>query len=197
MTSRKRKNNNLQRPVSAIGLMMRPLHLRSYLALALIVAGIAILASASMAQDNVANQEETNNQQTAEKHLAEILSYGDDDGFVYQREGRTDPFLPFITEKMVQAEKSKASEELTGLQRLEPRQLSLVAIVFSADRKIAMAQDPAGMGYVLREGMEVGLSSVVDSIVPNAVIIKQKYTTISGKSRYRTIEMVLKKEGEK
>ena len=152
-------------------------------------------ATGALAQNNGATP--PTNQESLEKHLAEILSYGKDDGFVYRREGRADPFVPFITEKMLQAETSKSKEELSGLQRLEPGQLTLVAIVFAGDTGVAMAQDSVGMGYVLRKGMRIGLAGVVDSIVANAVIIKQKYKTISGKSRYRTVEMVLKKEGEK
>ncbi|MDH3392552.1 MAG: hypothetical protein OEL66_00990, partial [Desulfobulbaceae bacterium] len=154
-----------------------------------------LFATIGFAQNN--SDEPTPNQVSLEKHLAEILSFAKDDGFEYRREGRADPFVPFITEKMLQAETSKSKEELTGLQRLEPGQLSLVAIVFAGDTGVAMAQDSIGMGYVLRKGMRIGLSSVVDAIIPNAVIIKQEYTTISGKSRYRNIEMVLKKEGEK
>lgn len=190
------KTNNF-RP-KAMGLSpatrSKRLFLLSMIALLLTVAG-AFFTSVGFAQNTAA--ESTPDQATIEKHLAEILSFAKDDGFVYRREGRADPFVPFITEKMLQAESSKSKEELSGLQRLEPGQLSLVAVVFAGDTGIAMAQDSVGMGYVLRKGMRIGLSGVVEAIVPNAVIIKQKYKTISGKNRYRNIEMVLKKEGEK
>jgi len=194
MTSRNVNNNsspgftdNLPTPRSG-----RPC---SRLVTGLLVAGVVVFSTVAGAQNN--STKPPADQASLEKHLAEILSFAKDDGFVYRREGRADPFVPFITEKMLQAEASKSKKKLSGLQRLEPGQLSLVAVVFAGDTGIAMAQDSVGMGYVIRKGMRIGLSGVVDAIVPNAVIIKQKYKTISGRSRYRTVEMVLKKEGEK
>ncbi|MDH5298666.1 MAG: pilus assembly protein PilP [Desulfobulbaceae bacterium] len=131
------------------------------------------------------------------KQLRELLDLDKDEEFVYRAEGRPDPFKPFVTEKTLQAEMSKAQGELAGLERYEPGQLSLVAIIMGGKKSVAMVQDSMGMGYVLRKGMKIGYSGVVEAIKPNAVIIKQQYQTVSGETNYKTVEMVLKKEGEK
>ena len=180
--------------------MNSPAPIRSLCALGkpilLVMACLTFMSVSAIAQNN-GQEPLQEDEKTVEKQLAEMLSLAPDDGFVYRREDRADPFAPFISEKMINAERNKAKEELTGLQRVEPGQLTLVAVIFNGKTAMAMAQDPGGMGYYIRQGMKIGLSGVVDAITTNTVIIKQKYQTISGKSRYRTIEMVLKKEGEK
>jgi len=192
MTSR--KNNIKTRPTSAAKTSVR-LGLRSaWLPMALMTAAFVFFSTIAFTQD--IPPEQTVDRKIIEKHLAEILSFARDDGFEYSREGRPDPFAPFISEKKLQAEKNKEHEGLSGLQRLEVGQLSLVAVILTGKTGVAMVQDSMGTGYVLRKGMRVGRDGFVDTIVPNAVIIKQKYKTISGQSRYRTVEMVLKKEGE-
>ena len=193
MPSRKTNNRKLQNTANAIS--AQPKQLRSYLTLALLIIGISIFSTNAIAQESA--PEQTADQLQIEQQLAEILSLVKDDGFVYRREGRPDPFVPFLTEQILKAEKYKANKDLTELQLLEPGQLSLVAIIFSGNKGIAMAEDSKGKGYILNKGTKIGNSGVVEVIVPNSVIIKQKYKTISGKIRSRTIEMVLKKEGEK
>lgn len=116
--------------------------------------------------------------------------------FVYQREGRPDPFFPFLTQQILQAE-TAARKELTGMRRFEPGQLVLVAVVFTEKEPLAMVQDSAGMGYVLRKGTRIGRAGEVVDIVPNKVVIKeQTYSLVQGK-QYRTVEMVLTTEGDK
>jgi len=157
-----------------------------------------LLCTPALAQSSPApSQASAQGAEEAAPFPEETLLPAAEDGFVYKREGRPDPFMPFISEKMIQAEIARAHESLSGLQRFEPGQLSLVAIIFAGDTGVAMAQDPSGIGYIIRKGMKIGLSGEVADIVANAVIVKQKYQTISGKTRYKTLEMVLKKEGEK
>ncbi len=121
--------------------------------------------------------------------------------FVYQRENRPDPFLPFIKEKVVQQGKEdvqeKPQEELPGMQRFEPGQLTLVAIVLAKPSPVAMAQDSSGKGYLLKEGMKIGRTGIIEKITANTVIIKQTTTTWNKEKLFRQVEMVLRKEGEK
>lgn len=127
--------------------------------------------------------------------LEKMLS-GSSNTFVYKREGRPDPFMPFISEQVVEAEMGLDEEELTGMRQYEPGQLTLVALVFAEEGPLAMVQDSAGMGYVLREGTKIGRSGIVERIGANMMIIKQSLLTTSGKTKYHTIQMVLKQEGE-
>ena len=119
------------------------------------------------------------------------------DDFTYRREGRTDPFEPFITEEVLEAEIKEAEEELTGMRKFEPGQLTLVAIIFRGAQSFAMVQDAAGKGYILKKGTLIGRSGEVVEIVANKVVIQEESYTATRQKRQRTIEMVLKKEGEK
>jgi len=134
-----------------------------------------------------------------EEMLRQIL--GPPATFVYQRENRPDPFLPFIKEKVVQQGKEdvqeKPQEELPGMQRFEPGQLTLVAIVLAKPSPVAMAQDSSGKGYLLKEGMKIGRTGIIEKITANTVIIKQTTTTWNKEKLSRQVEMVLRKEGEK
>lgn len=114
--------------------------------------------------------------------------------FVYQREGRPDPFFPFLTQH---PQKGDVGSELNGMQHLEPGQLRLVAIVHTAKGPVAMVQDSAGIGYTLRRGSRIGRNGVVTNIVGNKVIIRQEAFSPTKEKQYRTTEMVLTKDGDK
>lgn len=121
-----------------------------------------------------------------------------DDAFVYSMEGRADPFVPFLTDKAkvdtpVAAE---AQEELVGMRKFEPGQLTLVAIVLRNKGNLAMVQDPAGQGYVIRKGTKIGRFGVVEDIVPNRVIVQNINFTRTGEKRLNRVEMLLKQRGE-
>ena len=124
-----------------------------------------------------------------------ILFQGADDAFVYEREGRPDPFVPFIKEK-VTASRTPV-EELTGMRKYEPGQLAVVAIVMSAADRLAMVQDSNNQGYIIREGILLGRTGVVEAIEPNRVIVKNYTYNLAGDKIYKTVEMVLNSEGEK
>jgi len=130
------------------------------------------------------------------EELAKILSIPTDD-FVYLRENRPDPFMPFISEAVVETEIKEAVEELTGMRRFEPGQLTVVAIVMSDNGPIAMVQDSTGKGYVIRRGTKVGRTGEVVDIVTNKVIIQQESSAQVTTAQQKTVEMVLKKEGDK
>lgn len=136
---------------------------------------------------------------SSEALLRQIL--GPPDTFVYHRANRPDPFLPFIKQKVLQqdkgAVKEKPQKELPGMQRFEPGQLTLVAIVVMKPSPVAMAEDSAGKGYLLKEGMKIGRTGVIEKITPNKVIIRETTTTWDQKKLHSRVEMVLRKEGEK
>ena len=129
------------------------------------------------------------------KELMHFLT-GASDPFTYSRIGRSDPFMPFVSAKVVSADFAAPLQVLTGMQKFEPGQLSLVAIVFAEDGPMAMVQDSVGKGYILRNGTKIGRSGIVDGITGNLVVVKQRYKTTAGEDRYKTVEMLLKKEGE-
>jgi type IV pilus assembly protein PilP len=88
-------------------------------------------------------------------------------------------------------------EELSGMQKFEPGQLTVVAIMLSPQDKFAMVQDSNNQGYIIREGILLGRTGVVEAIVPNKVIVKNYSYNLAGDKIYKTVEMVLRQEGEK
>ncbi len=123
----------------------------------------------------------------------------EEDNFVYIREGRPDPFMPYKEAEEVVVEKKAEvveEEELTGMRKFEPGQLTLVAIVFGTAEPVAMVQDSTNKGYAIRRGTKIGRHGVVVDIVPNQVIIQKTTVTMAGDKRYSKVKMVLKKEGD-
>ncbi|MEW6517861.1 MAG: hypothetical protein AB1461_00460 [Thermodesulfobacteriota bacterium] len=152
--------------------------------------------------DEAAVNPDASSQQAQEEYsekVKELIQFleGRSDPFVYERVGRPDPFMPFIKEKVVTSELEVPQEELTGMQKFEPGQLTLVAIVITENGPLAMVEDSVGRGYVIKNGTEIGRAGIVDSIADNTVVIKQRYKTTAGEERYNFVEMLLKKEGEK
>jgi Tfp pilus assembly protein PilP len=127
--------------------------------------------------------------------MAAILFQEGNDSFVYKRESRTDPFVPFVRERVVATR--TPVEELTGMRKFEPGQLTVVAIVMSAADQFAMVQDSNNQGYIIRAGILVGRTGVVEAVVPNKVIVKNYTYNLAGDKIYKTVEMVLNQEGEK
>lgn len=155
----------------------------------------------SRAQITTAQQSETaaaieENARVAEA-LKELLSSMEIKEFIYQTEGRTDPFLPFISQKVMQEVAAAMPEKLTGMRQFEPGQLTLVAIIFNEDSPMAMVEDASHKGYIVRKGTKIGRTGIIADILPNQVIIKQLSYSMAREKKYKTVEMSLRKEGEK
>ncbi len=121
--------------------------------------------------------------------------------FEYQIEGRSDPFMPFVSERSTTPNENPDeliddNKKLTGMQLFEPGQLTLVALMSAGGKRIAMVQDFTGKGYILKEGTKIGRRGVVKEITDNKVIISETAQTRGGKILTNNIAMVLKKEGE-
>ncbi len=122
--------------------------------------------------------------------------------FEYTVANRADPFQPFISEKFAVSDVDMneivdPEGPLTGMQLFEPGQLTLVALMNTGNRKIAMAEDFTGKGYVLTEGMKIGKRGVVARIAANSVLIEETARTRAGKEIITKVVMTLKKEDGK
>lgn len=115
-----------------------------------------------------------------------------DTDFIYQRRGRPDPFMPFLAVWTTEDEE----EELRGLRRFEPSQLQLTAVIMTPEQPLAMVQDVEGFGHIIRPGTAIGRYGRVVAISANRVTIKERVPGPADDQEHRTIEMVLKKEGE-
>lgn len=132
------------------------------------------------------------------------LGIGDADGGVewsYVLEGRPDPFRSFVKEIKPQAvvedsEIEVKPEELTGMRRFEPGQLTLVAIMFSSGKNVAMVEDDTGRGYPIYQNMPIGRYGVIEAIEDNEVKILETIPMRSGEQKVSTYVMRLKSEVE-
>jgi len=122
--------------------------------------------------------------------------------FEYQLEGRSDPFEPFISNE-VGTQKISADDiveediVLTGMRKFEPGQLTLVAVIYSGSKRMAMVEDVTGRGYILNEGMPIGRRGVVNNIDAEQVTVIETAHTRAGRKLENKIVMRLKKEGDK
>ncbi|MBU0479629.1 MAG: pilus assembly protein PilP [Proteobacteria bacterium] len=165
--------------------------------------GLYILLLQFIPTQNVHAQIEFSNEKESEQiKIAEaldaLLKSMKIEAFEYQVENRPDPFMPFISDKIDQpVEIDISPERLTGMRQFEPGQLKVVAIMFTENNPMAMVEDSAGKGYVIRRGTKIGRSGIVSDIVPNQVIIKQLTYSMTRERKYNTVEMILRKEGER
>jgi type IV pilus assembly protein PilP len=124
-------------------------------------------------------------------------------GFDYPLDNRPDPFYPFISKEKAIKELNEElvdinGEKLTGMRLFEPGQLTLVAIMNTANGKVAMAEDVTGKGYMLRENMLIGKRGQIIRIEDGQVIVKETLVRKSGNTTYNEIIMHLNKdEGKK
>jgi len=121
--------------------------------------------------------------------------------FEYQLDGRPDPFSPFIsnkaaTQKITGDDIIEEDVELTGMRQFEPGQLTLVAVMFSSHRAMAMVEDVTGRGYVLTEGMAIGRRGVISRIDGDQVTVIETAHTRVGRKLENTVVMRLNKEGD-
>ena len=102
----------------------------------------------------------------------------------YNALGRRDPFLPLIGGGFIGADEGgKAAPDVGGLK--------VVGIVWGANDKFALIEDPRGNSQVLRQGDKV-MNGVVEELKRNSVVVK-----LSVDGQTQTVEIPLTVKGEK
>jgi type IV pilus assembly protein PilP len=111
----------------------------------------------------------------------------EDESYIYNPTGKTDPFKSFIAIREEQEEKEKRKPK-TYLETLELSQLDLVMIAISPKGRWAMVRDSKGLGHVIKEGTAVGTNGgVVFKIEHGEVIVREEYMDFRGQKRFRDI----------
>jgi type IV pilus assembly protein PilP len=137
-----------------------------------------------------------------EENLPKQNAIHNDDSYSYVTEGRSDPFKPFVSTQSAAPvgpdpnEVIETTEELSGMQLFEPGQLNLVGILLSPSGEMALVEDQAKKGYVLRVGTLIGKRGTVTEIASEQVTIIETAKTRAGKEVKNTLTMRLKKEGD-
>ena len=123
--------------------------------------------------------------------------------YVYNIEGRLDPFKPFISLQALapntpdQNEILDNNNDLTGMQLFEPGQLTLVGVLVSEARELAFVEDQSKKGYILKVGTLVGKRGRVTQILSDKVFIEEIAKTRSGQEIKSMVVLKMNKEGEK
>lgn len=120
--------------------------------------------------------------------------------FDYKFEDRPDPFLPFV--KKIKPPPGPLPPEriinpkqvLTGLQKFEPRQLKLVAVLAFQDKNIAMLEDITGKGHLAEQDTLIGRHGVVTSIEKDKLLVTESYVTPTNRKIVNKIPLYMHQE---
>ncbi|MDY7031320.1 MAG: pilus assembly protein PilP [Thermodesulfobacteriota bacterium] len=120
--------------------------------------------------------------------------------YVYNPQGKRDPFRPFIL-ATTQGKKEENVKGRTPLERYQLSQLKVVGIIWgeSDHMNTAMVEDPISNGYILKRGTRIGRNNGrVIQILNDRVVVREKYRDYFGKmtSRKTSLKLHLEEEGE-
>jgi type IV pilus assembly protein PilP len=114
--------------------------------------------------------------------------------FVYQTEGRRDPFLPLLALKG----KGSAGREFENpLEAYDLFQYQLKGVVVGLGEPKAMVVAPDGRSYLLKKGLRIGKSNgVIREITREKILVEERYQDLSGKTHVNLEEIIVpKREG--
>jgi type IV pilus assembly protein PilP len=114
------------------------------------------------------------------------------EGFSYDPTGKRDPFRSFILDRLNELEDGVKGP----LEQFDLSQLDVVGIVWHADRRRALIEDPSGRGYVVQEGTAVGKNDGhVMRIDDNLVMVREVYVDYVGEKTTKDIPMRVRPKG--
>lgn len=120
--------------------------------------------------------------------------------YVYNPQGKPDPFKPLIVErpevprskKVPEKAIEEVSSKATPLERMELNQLKLVALIWNIQEPRAMVEDGTGKGYILAQGTPLGKNKGrVSQITASGVVVLEQYETSTGKLGTRAVTLKL------
>ncbi|MBS3757387.1 MAG: pilus assembly protein PilP [Desulfobacterales bacterium] len=132
----------------------------------------------------------------------EAVSLMGDKETLYARKGKPDPFAPFVQgaepESAAEGEKEPLGADRnrpkTPLERFSLGQLRLTAVMKMPDRRIAMVEESAGKGYVVKKGTYIGdQGGQITRILEEAIVIEEKYRDAFGNVKVREKKLKLQK----
>lgn len=128
----------------------------------------------------------------------------DADTYVYQSEGKRNPFAlppglvgrqPGEDDELVVLQKKQRDKELLESFPLDSLKLVAILLLGEGQLPVAMVQDPEGKGHLLRPGNYIGANEgKVTEIVDGKVIITEPVAKSLSKESTRTITLLLHKE---
>ncbi len=114
--------------------------------------------------------------------------------YVYDMFRSRDPFQPYISPKKV---KLNTGPIVHPLQKYDLSSLSLKGIVWGISTPTALIEAPDGKGYAVKVGTPIGKNGgKVWKILPDKVIILEKYVDYKGEIKTRKVYLTLPQKEE-
>ena len=113
---------------------------------------------------------------------------------------KKDPFKPFVVPPPEARPASVArgrirTEDLLPIQQFDVNKFRVSGIIAGLNGNTALLIDPAGKGYVVKEGMLIGNSDGrISRIRPSSIEVVEPYRDDNGHARKRTIVLTLLKK---
>lgn len=115
--------------------------------------------------------------------------------YSYDPSGKADPFFPFVAEVIDQSEDSGTDVDLVPLTELEKfalTQFKVVAAMVIGKKKVAMLEDPQGVGHKVVIGVLIGENKGrVVNIENGVVYVEEKSLDIMGDVKSRVFELAI------
>lgn len=112
---------------------------------------------------------------------------------------KKDPFKPFAAEPAPQQKARSAvvarSGDILPIQSYDVNKFTLSGIIVGFRENTALIVDPAGKGYVVKEGMLIGNNDGrISRITPSRLEVVEQYRDDNGRVRKRTVALTLVKK---
>ncbi|MBE9536943.1 MAG: pilus assembly protein PilP [Proteobacteria bacterium] len=115
--------------------------------------------------------------------------------YSYDPAGKADPFHPFLAELAAPSDEKGVEEDLVPLTELEKfalTQFRVVAVMAVGKKKVAMLEDPQGVGHSIRIGVLIGQNKGrVVNIENGVVYVEEKSRDIMGELKSNILELAI------
>lgn len=115
--------------------------------------------------------------------------------YSYDPSGKMDPFYPFLAEVAIQSDEGVDKADLVPLTELEKyalTQFKVVAVMAVGKKKVAMVEDPQGMGHSVFIGVLIGQNKGrVVNIQDGVIYVEEKSRDMMGELKSSIIEMAI------
>jgi len=125
------------------------------------------------------------------------------DVYVYNPNGKVDPFVPIMSDSLEDESPQKNAGDkkvapevpMTPLQKLDVNDFVLVAVLSTPKGLCALLEDPAMNGFIIKEGMQIGRKAgVIRKILSSSVLIEEQNVEVQGSSEKKIITLTLRKK---
>jgi type IV pilus assembly protein PilP len=115
------------------------------------------------------------------------------DVYAYNPAGKRDPFMPIIVREDVKAQ----TGDRPPLERFNVFEFKLTGVVWGGFGYSAMLEGPDGKGYFVHVGTLIGQNKgIVKKITKDAMIVEEKFKTLSGETDRKEVVIELRKKQE-